>query len=60
MLFDQCRVDEDIPFFVLLMLCMFIDGSGSLTDLEAVGMGAEAQKVPAAAELYKKANEILG
>ncbi|GAA0164818.1 hypothetical protein LIER_20366 [Lithospermum erythrorhizon] len=27
---------------------------------QAVGMGAEAQNVPAAAKLYKKANEILG
>lgn len=27
---------------------------------QAVGMGAEAQKVPAAAELYKRANEIMG
>ncbi|CAI9288149.1 unnamed protein product [Lactuca saligna] len=27
---------------------------------QAVGMGQEAQKVPAAAELYNKANEILG
>lgn len=27
---------------------------------QAVGMGQEAQKVPAAAELYSKANEILG
>ncbi|PIM98734.1 Malonyl-CoA:ACP transacylase [Handroanthus impetiginosus] len=27
---------------------------------QAVGMGVEAQKVPAAAELYKRANEILG
>ncbi|GFP80566.1 malonyl-coa-acyl carrier protein transacylase mitochondrial [Phtheirospermum japonicum] len=27
---------------------------------QAVGMGVEAQKVPAAAELYKKANDILG
>ncbi|GAA0178732.1 hypothetical protein LIER_29876 [Lithospermum erythrorhizon] len=27
---------------------------------QAVGMGAQAQNVPAAAELYKKANEILG
>ncbi|XP_047949244.1 malonyl CoA-acyl carrier protein transacylase-like [Salvia hispanica] len=27
---------------------------------QAVGMGLEAQKVPAAAELYKKANDILG
>lgn len=27
---------------------------------QAVGMGLEAQKVPAAAELYKKANVILG
>jgi hypothetical protein len=27
---------------------------------QAVGMGAEAQTVPAAAELFKKANDILG
>ncbi|PQQ06552.1 malonyl CoA-acyl carrier protein transacylase [Prunus yedoensis var. nudiflora] len=27
---------------------------------QAVGMGREAQSVPAAAELYKKANDILG
>ncbi|XP_073142727.1 uncharacterized protein [Henckelia pumila] len=27
---------------------------------QAVGMGMEAQKVPAAAELYKRANDILG
>ncbi|GJZ09424.1 malonyl-CoA:ACP transacylase, partial [Tanacetum coccineum] len=27
---------------------------------QAVGMGQEAQKIPAAAELYSKANEILG
>lgn len=27
---------------------------------QSVGMGAEAQKVPAAAELYKRANEIMG
>ncbi|XP_027181218.1 uncharacterized protein LOC113779717 [Coffea eugenioides] len=37
--------------------CAFLfPGQGA----QAVGMGAEAQKVPAAAELYKKANEILG
>ena len=27
---------------------------------QAVGMGKEAQNVPTAAELYKKANDILG
>jgi [acyl-carrier-protein] S-malonyltransferase len=27
---------------------------------QAVGMGKEAQNVPAAAELYIKANDILG
>lgn len=27
---------------------------------QAVGMGKEAQNVPAAASLYKKANDILG
>lgn len=27
---------------------------------QAVGMGQEAHKVPAAAELFNKANEILG
>lgn len=27
---------------------------------QTVGMGVEAQKVPAAAELYKRANDILG
>lgn len=27
---------------------------------QAVGMGKEAQNVPAAAELYKRANDILG
>jgi hypothetical protein len=27
---------------------------------QAVGMGAESQTVPAAAELFKKANDILG
>lgn len=27
---------------------------------QAVGMGKEAQSVPAAAELYKKANDIIG
>ncbi|KAL3616219.1 hypothetical protein CASFOL_039609 [Castilleja foliolosa] len=27
---------------------------------QAVGMGVEAQKVPAAAELYKRANDIMG
>lgn len=27
---------------------------------QAIGMGKEAQNVPAAAILYKKANEILG
>lgn len=31
-----------------------------LQGAQAVGMGAEAQKVPAAAELYKRANEIMG
>nr|WEW62062.1 phenolic glucoside malonyltransferase 1 [Calotropis procera] len=37
--------------------CAFLfPGQGA----QAVGMGAEAQKVPAAAELYKKAKEILG
>lgn len=27
---------------------------------QAVGMGKEAQSLPAAAELYKKANDVLG
>ncbi|KAF3625604.1 hypothetical protein FXO37_30768 [Capsicum annuum] len=31
-----------------------------LQGAQAVGMGVEAQKVPAAAELYKRANEIMG
>lgn len=31
-----------------------------LQGAQAVGMGQEAHKVPAAAELYNKANEILG
>ncbi|KAL6499845.1 hypothetical protein OROGR_027755 [Orobanche gracilis] len=34
----------------------FFPGQGA----QAVGMGVEAQKVPAAAELYKRANDILG
>lgn len=31
-----------------------------LQGAQAVGMGSEAQSVPAAADLYKKANDILG
>lgn len=34
----------------------FFPGQGA----QAVGMGAEAQKVPAAADLYSKANDVLG
>lgn len=33
---------------------------GILQDAQSVGMGKEAQTVPAAAELFKKANDILG
>eukprot|EP00249_Psilotum_nudum_P018594 c26879_g1_i2 orf=354-1547(+) len=36
--------------------CFFFPGQGA----QAVGMGKEAQKVPAAAELFAKANDILG
>lgn len=39
-------------FFVVL----FLMSQGA----QAVGMGKEAQNVPAAAELYKRANDILG
>ena len=39
-------------FFIVL----FLMSQGA----QAVGMGKEAQNVPAAAELYKKANDILG
>ncbi|RAL42327.1 hypothetical protein DM860_012110 [Cuscuta australis] len=37
-------------------LAFLFPGQGA----QAVGMGIEAHKVPAAAELYKRANEILG
>lgn len=35
-------------------------GIPSMKGAQAVGMGVEAQKVPAAAELYTRANDILG
>lgn len=40
-------------FFVFFL---FLMSQGA----QAVGMGKDAQNVPAAAELYKKANDILG
>lgn len=53
---SQTTVDDAL-FNDYKPTCAFLfPGQGA----QAVGMGAEAQKVPAAAELYKKANEILG
>jgi [acyl-carrier-protein] S-malonyltransferase len=48
---------DDALFVDYKPSCAFLfPGQGA----QAVGMGSEAQKVPAAAEMYKKANEILG
>lgn len=52
----RANVDETL-FSDYKPTCAFLfPGQGA----QAVGMGLEAQKVPAAAELYKKANVILG
>ncbi|XP_042512457.1 malonyl CoA-acyl carrier protein transacylase isoform X2 [Macadamia integrifolia] len=50
-------VVDDALFFDYKPSCAFLfPGQGA----QAVGMGVEAQNVPAAANLYKKANDILG
>jgi len=41
-------------------LIIWIWGWDVLQGAQAVGMGAEAQNVPAAAALFQKANDILG
>ncbi|KAJ3682868.1 hypothetical protein LUZ60_013095 [Juncus effusus] len=49
--------DDDMLFKEYKPTCAFLfPGQGAQT----VGMGAEAQTVPAASELFQKANEILG
>ncbi|WJZ89161.1 hypothetical protein VitviT2T_008400 [Vitis vinifera] len=48
---------DDALFADYKPTCAFLfPGQGA----QAVGMGSEAQSVPAAADLYKKANDILG
>ncbi|KAL4293799.1 hypothetical protein HN51_044245 [Arachis hypogaea] len=54
---SQVSVLNDAPFSDYKPSNAFLfPGQGA----QAVGMGKEAQNVPAAAVLYKKANEILG
>lgn len=45
-----------LGLYVYLLSRLYLSVKGA----QAVGMGLEAQKVPAAAELYKRANDILG
>ncbi|XP_020108004.1 malonyl-CoA-acyl carrier protein transacylase, mitochondrial [Ananas comosus] len=54
---SEVSVSHDALFKDCKPTCAFLfPGQGAQT----VGMGVEAQSVPAAAELYKKANDILG
>ncbi|KAF3331814.1 malonyl-CoA-acyl carrier protein transacylase [Carex littledalei] len=54
---SQVAVADDLLFKDYKPSCAFLfPGQGA----QAVGMGAEAQTVPAAAKLFKKANDILG
>ncbi|XP_044504442.1 malonyl CoA-acyl carrier protein transacylase-like [Mangifera indica] len=53
---SQTRVDDALFANYKPTSAFFFPGQGA----QAVGMGKEAQSVPAAAELYKKANDILG
>lgn len=54
---SQVAVADDLLFKDYKPTCAFLfPGQGA----QAVGMGTEAQTVPAAAELFKKANDILG
>ncbi|RVW56850.1 Malonyl-CoA-acyl carrier protein transacylase, mitochondrial [Vitis vinifera] len=46
----------DVLSSLLVLSCYEVLSNGA----QAVGMGSEAQSVPAAADLYKKANDILG
>lgn len=43
-----------------LAQCGVLNYNLNLQGAQAVGMGKDAQSVPTAAELYKKANDILG
>lgn len=42
---------------VIVIKCIY---TSLLKGAQTIGMGVEAQKVPAAIELYKRANNILG
>ncbi|KAK2982746.1 hypothetical protein RJ640_025162 [Escallonia rubra] len=53
---SQTAVDDALFLDYKPTSAFLFPGQGA----QAVGMGVEAQQVPAAAELYKKANDILG
>lgn len=55
MLCSMAKVDVCVKKSQVQVIVMML-----LQGAQAVGMGVEAQKVPAAAELFSKANEILG
>jgi hypothetical protein len=53
--FNELMSFDDV-LHIFVLYCFYKMSQGA----QAVGMGKEAQNVPTAAELYKKANDILG